>query len=278
MADFDWRDGGSGFLELGGSSLHYTCYGPSPDERPTIILLHEGLGCVELWKSFPGTLSSRSNMGVFVYSRAGYGKSSAATLPRPLDYMTREAIDVLPLVLNRIGFKRGILLGHSDGATIAAIYAGSIEDFRVRGLVLIAPHFFAESEGLASIAEAREAFDNSELREKLAKYHEDPDTAFRGWNDAWLDPGFRNWNVADVIDYFRIPVLAIQGENDQYGTMAQIEEIDSRIYSPLEKLIIDDCGHAPHSEKQEETLAAIVEFVQRLERIENEKSTLPTSN
>ncbi|MGI9350396.1 MAG: alpha/beta fold hydrolase [Rhizobiaceae bacterium] len=278
MERLKWRDGCNGHLEIDGISLHFSCHGPDPSERPTIILLHEGLGCVELWREFPKALSVRSNMGVFTYSRTGYGQSSAASLPRPLDYMTREAVDILPLILDRIGFRRGILLGHSDGATIAAIYAGSIEDFRIRGLILIAPHFFSETEGLESIAMAKEAFDSGELRKKLAKYHTDPDTAFRGWNDAWLHPGFKEWNVADVIDYFRIPVLAIQGTNDQYGTMAQIAEIDSRIYSPLEMLLVENCGHSPHKEKPEQTLTAIVEFVQRLERIENEKSTIPAQN
>ncbi|MEM9277305.1 MAG: alpha/beta hydrolase [Pseudomonadota bacterium] len=270
MRGFQWPDQGNGFLKIGDSSLEYACYGPAPDKELTIVLLHEGLGCVGLWKEFPKTLSEATGLGVFVYSRAGYGKSSTIGLPRPLDYMTREAVDVLPQILDAIGFESGILMGHSDGATIAAIHAGSIEDFRVRGLVLMAPHFFTEPDGLDAISSARKAYNTSDLREKLARHHDDPDAAFRGWNDAWLDPGFEEWNVSDVIDYFRIPVLAIQGSDDQYGSLAQIEEIDTRIYSPLDTLILQDCGHAPHVEKPEATLSAIVEFTERLARIEHE--------
>ena len=229
-----------------------------------------GLGCVDLWKTFPQTLARKTGMGVFAYSRAGYGRSSPVRLPRPIDYMTREAVDVLPQVLDRIGFREGVLLGHSDGATIAAIHAGSLADFRVRGLVLMAPHFFAEPEGLVSIAQARKSYETTALRKKLGRYHNEPDIAFRGWSEAWLAADFKDWNVSDVIDYFRIPVLAIQGREDQYGTLLQIEEIESRIYSPLDTLILDACGHAPHIEKPEETLSAIVEFTMRLDRIERE--------
>ncbi|MEM7214542.1 MAG: alpha/beta hydrolase [Pseudomonadota bacterium] len=269
MTEFEWQDQASGFLEIGGSRLEYVCHGPPPDQAYTIILLHEGLGCVGLWKDFPQALSDTSGFGVFAYSRAGYGKSSPVSLPRPLDYMTREAVDILPCILDAIGFRHGVLMGHSDGATIAAIHAGMAEDFRVRGLVLMAPHFFTEPDGLAAIAEARESFENTDLREKLGRYHDDPENAFCGWNDAWLDPGFEEWNVSDVIDYFRIPVLAIQGSEDQYGTMAQIDEIENRIYSPFDTLILNGCGHAPHVERRAETLAAVSEFTTRLERIES---------
>jgi pimeloyl-ACP methyl ester carboxylesterase len=207
-------------------------------------------------------------MGVFVYSRAGYGQSDQADLPRPLDYMTREAVEVLPEVLQAIGFQRGILMGHSDGATIAAIYAGSVVDHRVRGLILIAPHFFTEEMGLAEIEKARMAYVTSELKGRMAKYHRDPDKTFFGWNDAWLNPDFNEWNVADVIDYLRIPTLAIQGAKDQYGTLAQIHEVEARSYAPVECVILPETHHAPHLEAPDETLAAVVEFAERLERIE----------
>jgi pimeloyl-ACP methyl ester carboxylesterase len=231
-------------------------------------MLHEGLGCVALWRDFPRRLAEATCLGVFAYSRAGYGHSDSVELPRPLDYMTREARETLPGVLDAIGYQRGILLGHSDGASIAAIYAGAIEDFRVRGLVLIAPHFFTEESGLAAIASARSAFEAGDLRPKLAKYHRDVDNAFRGWNDAWLDPGFKSWNIADVIDYWRIPVLAIQGADDPYGTLAQIREIENRAYSPVDVEILKGCKHSPHTEQPEATLAAIADFCARLIRIE----------
>lgn len=266
---FEWKTGETLRIAAGGKSLEAQCWGPPPDAAPTMVMLHEGLGSLALWRDFPGKVAEATGFGVFAYSRAGYGRSDAAELPRPLDYMTREAVDVLPEVLDTIGFRHGVLLGHSDGATIAAIYAGSIEDFRVRGLILMAPHFFTEEGGLAAIAQAKEAFEQGDLKARMAKYHDDPEATFRGWNDAWLDPGFREWNVGDVIDYWRIPALVIQGRDDQYGTLAQVDEVETRSYAPVDTEILDDCGHAPHVDRPDETLAAVAEFCTRLERIEN---------
>lgn len=268
MADFEWNHGAAGAITVNGKRLEATCFGPPPGEAPTIVMLHEGLGCVALWRDFPERLAEATGFGVFVFSRAGYGQSDPVDLPRPLDYMTREAHDVMPGVLDAIGFEYGILLGHSDGASIAAIYAGGVEDFRVRGLVLMAPHFFTEPGGLKSIAEAKAAYETGDLRGRLAKYHKDVDNAFRGWNDAWLDPGFETWNIAESIDYLRIPVLAIQGADDQYGTLAQIHEIENRIYSPVDVEILANCRHSPHIEQPEKMLSAVAEFCARLDRIE----------
>ena len=268
MANLDWSAQPETPLVVNGATLEYTCYGPPPDQAPTIVMLHEGLGCVALWRDFPQRVAERTGMGVFVYSRQGYGQSDPAELPRPLDFMTHEAMDVLPQVLDQIGFRRGILFGHSDGATIAAIYTGSVADHRVRGLIVMAPHFFTEDSGLAEIAKAKAAFDAGDLKARMAKYHRDPEGAFRGWNDTWLAPGFKDWNVAEVIDYIRIPVLAIQGRDDQYGTQAQIEEIENRIYSPVDVEILDACKHVPHHEQPDLTLNAIAGFAMRLERIE----------
>lgn len=265
---FVWQDGGTGHIRAAGFGLEYAAFGPAPAEAPTIVLLHEGLGCVALWRDFPARLAEATGFGVFAYSRAGYGTSDPRPLPWPLDYMTREAMDVLPEVLDAIGFRRGILAGHSDGATIAAIHAGSVEDFRVRGVVLMAPHFFTEPMGLASIAKAREAYDAGDLRARLGKYHANVDVAFRGWNDSWLAPGFRDWNVAEVIDYIRVPALAIQGREDEYGTLAQIDEVVARSYAPVDVEIIDSCGHAPFKDAPDRTLAVIADFTARLERIE----------
>lgn len=258
----------SGFITAGGQRLEYKWWGDPSDEAMTIVLLHEGLGSVALWRDFPEHLAATTGCRVFAYSRAGYGQSDSASLPRPLDYMTREAVEILPEVLDAIGFRRGILLGHSDGATIAAIYAGSVEDFRVRGLVLMAPHFFTEPMGLAEIAAAKVAFETTDLRTRLGKYHKNVENAFRGWNDAWLDPAFKAWNVADVIDYLRVPALVIQGEDDQYGTRAQIDELEMRSYAPVDVVIQPDCGHAPHLEHPEAVLSAVTDFCARLERIE----------
>ena len=263
-----WTVGESVRLDIEGVGLEGRCFGPSPAERPTIVLLHEGLGCVALWRDFPERLAAATGHGVFVYSRQGYGQSDPVPLPRPLDYMTREAVEVLPKVLEAIGFRSGVLLGHSDGASIAALYPGNVQDHRIRGLILIAPHFFTEPEGLASIAKAKEAFDGGDLRARLARYHADVDGAFRGWNDAWLDPAFRPWNIAYAIDYIRVPVLAIQGADDQYGTLAQIDVLEEGLYSPLDRVIVEGAGHAPFLEKPEQTLAEITEYIARLDRIE----------
>lgn len=271
MPELEWSETPEMALMIDGASLEYACYGPKPDAAPTIVMLHEGLGCLALWRDFPRRVAEATNMGVFAYSRRGYGQSDPAELPRPLDFMTREAVEVLPQILDKIGFQRGILFGHSDGATIAAIYAGSVEDHRVRGLILMAPHFFTEEIGLAEIANARKAFEQGELKQRMARYHRDPENAFRGWNDTWLDPAFKTWNVGEVIDYLRVPVLAIQGREDQYGSLAQIGEIEDRIYSPVDVLIVEECRHAPHLERPQITLDAISEFAARLQRIESEK-------
>jgi pimeloyl-ACP methyl ester carboxylesterase len=255
------------WLVAQGKRLEWAHWGPAPADAPTIVLLHEGLGCLGLWRDFPERLAAATGFGVMAWSRAGYGQSDPADLPRPLDYMTREATHVLPQVLAATGFRRGILMGHSDGATIALEYAGRVFDPRIRGLVVMAPHTFAEPMGLAEIARARAAFQGG-LRERMAKWHRDPDHTFAGWNDAWLDPAFANWNVTEVIDYLRVPVLAIQGRQDQYGTLAQIAEIEARSYAPVETLILDDCRHAPHQDQPEAVLAAVADFCARLERIE----------
>ena len=255
----------SGHLAIDGASLEYRMIGPKPDAAPTIVMLHEGLGSVTTWGEFPQKLAERTGCGVFVYARAGYGKSSPVPLPRPLDYMQREARDTLPKLLDAIGLKRGILLGHSDGGSIAAFYAGSHQDHCLRGIALMAPHFFTEPMGLREIAKTKIAYDTTDLRAKLARHHENVDVAFRGWNDAWLDPKFEaEFDLVDALAYVRVPILAIQGADDPYGTLAQIRVIEEECYCPVETAILPECGHAPHREKPAETLAAIGAFADRL--------------
>src|SRR5580704_6433915 len=163
----------TGFLRIGDADLQYRMIGPSPEAAPTIVMLHEGLGCSELWGDFPDRLQAATGAGVFAYSRAGYGASSPAKLPRPLDYMHIEALEVLPKLLDAIGFQRGLLVGHSDGASIAAIYAGAHQDHRVQGIALMAPHFIVEDISVASIAEIKRAYETTELKAKLARWHRD---------------------------------------------------------------------------------------------------------
>lgn len=261
-------------MTVDGTALEYACWGPPPQDAPTLVMLHEGLGSVGLWKKWPEQLAKATGFGVLAYSRAGYGASDPVPLPRPQDYMTREAEDVLGAVLDAAGVRQTVLLGHSDGATIAAIYAGSVSDMRVRGLILIAPHFFTEPCGLAAIRAAGEAYRTGDLRDRLARHHGYVDVAFHGWHDVWANARFSEWNVADVIDHWRIPALAIQGDADPYGTLAQVQEIDERIYSPLETLVLEGGGHAPHVETPEPVMAAITEFCARLHRLEQAEVVL----
>lgn len=253
-----------GFLTIDGVALEYRRIGPLPKDAPTIVVLHEGLGSVALWGDFPDRLAAATGAGVFVYSRRGYGQSAPVPLPRPLDYMEREATEVLPKVLDAIGFTRGLLLGHSDGASIAALYCGNVQDHRVRGLSLMAPHFFVEDVTVAAIAEAKTAYVTTNLRERLGKYHADVDGAFKGWNDAWLDPGFRSWFIADSLGYIRVPVQIVQGEADQYGTLKQITVAEEECYCPVDATILPGVGHSPYREAPDTTLAAIADFCNRI--------------
>jgi pimeloyl-ACP methyl ester carboxylesterase len=264
-----------GFLDLPPLKLEYRMIGPRPDAAPTIVMLHEGLGSVELWNSFPDALAQATGAGVFVYSRAGYGRSAPGAMPRSTEFLNEEAREVLPRVLDAIGFRRGLLLGHSDGATIAAIYAGSVQDHRVRGLVLIAPHFFTEQIGLTEIARAAKSFSSGALREKLARYHADVDCAFNSWSGPWLDPKFRDWDITEVLSYIRVPILIVQGEADQYGTQRQIEVAKEECYCPVETAILPGIRHVPYREAPDATEAVVAEFINRLLREHHEADASP---
>jgi len=250
----------TGFLRIGASDLEYRMIGPAPADAPTIVMLHEGLGSAGLWGDFPEKLQAATSAGVFAYSRAGYGASTPATLPRPLDYMHVEALDVLPKLLDAIGFRRGILVGHSDGASIAAIHAGAHQDHRVQGVLMIAPHFIVEDISVASIAEIKAAYEGTELKAKLSRWHRDVDNAFDGWNDAWLAPDFRNWDISEYLAYIRVPVAILQGADDQYGTLRQIEIAREECYCPVDVTVIPGAGHSPHREAPGVTLDIISDF------------------
>lgn len=255
----------TGRLAINGASLEYRFTGPQPAEAPTIVMLHEGLGSAALWRDLPERLAAETGAGVFAYSRAGYGRSSPISLPRPLDYMHREALDVLPAVLDAIGFRRGLLLGHSDGASIATIYLGTVQDHRVRALSLIAPHFFVEGVSIASIIAARTAYEKDGLRERLARWHDDVDGGFRGWNDAWLDPGFPDaFDLTEELGYIRVPVQIVQGANDEYGTERQIAVAQDACYCPVDATLVPGAGHAPQRDAPDETLALLAGFANRM--------------
>jgi pimeloyl-ACP methyl ester carboxylesterase len=253
-----------GYLDLPAMRLEFRRI---PALRPgvTLVLLHEGLGCVALWGDFPDRLAAATGLGVFAYSREGYGRSSPVALPRPVAYMHREGLDVLPLVLAEAGIARAILVGHSDGGSIALIHAGSGAADRIVGVATLAAHVFNEDLSVASIRAAGEAWRTTDLRERLKRHHGDNvDGAFVGWNEVWLDPEFRHWNIEEYLPRIRVPVLAIQGADDQYGTEAQVDAIVRQAGAGGEKLMLPDCRHSPHRERPEETLAALKCFVDRL--------------
>lgn len=262
----------SGFFEIGSARLEYSFHDCGDIHRPVLVVLHEGLGCVRMWRDYPHELALASNCSVLVFSRRGYGNSSPHPAPWPLSYMHEEALEILPRVLDAAGADNAIMVGHSDGASIALIHAGNTLDKRVSALVLMAPHVFCEPISVAGIRQAREKYLGGELRRLLEKYHgTNVDDAFWGWNRAWLDPGFLAWNIESHLPHIRIPLLLIQGERDEYGTKQQLRAIETQVRGRVEKLILPDCGHSPHRDKKEETLLAISRFIERL----NSSSDLP---
>ena len=242
--------------------LEYRCIesdrGTSTNDA--LVLLHEGLGSVDLWKSFPEELAIATGCRVFVFSRYGYGRSTPLNGKRPFDYMHQEALDTLPNFLEHIDVVRPILIGHSDGASIAMIHNGG--GYGVGGLVLMAPHVFVEDLTLKSIEQARIAFETTELPTKLGRYHEDVASAFWGWNDIWLSPEFTKWDIQMYVEKLSCESLLIQSDNDPYGTLAQIEVIEKLSPAPTQRVILKDCGHSPHFDQSNVTIDAIAKFVE----------------
>jgi pimeloyl-ACP methyl ester carboxylesterase len=255
---------GAGRISIDGNLLEFRLIGPLPAQSPTIVLLHEGLGSIGTWGDFPRRLSEATGAGVFAYSRAGYGASPPVDRQLPVDYIRRHATDALPKILEKIEFRRGLLLGHSDGASMAAAYAGTIDDPRLCGLILVAPHFSVEPETLAEIRKAREAYERRDLRRRLARYHENVDAAFWGWNDVWLDPEFAAFHLRAELARIRVPTLVIRGDDDRYGTHRQVWIAKESCRCPLEILLMPDCGHVPHREKPDQTVDVIADFVRRV--------------
>lgn len=226
---------------------------------PPIVFLHEGLGSVALWRDFPQRVADATGCEAIVYSRYGYGQSDCLQEARLPYFMHDEALHVLPELLEKLHLPAPILFGHSDGGSIALIAAGS--GLKVRGVIALAPHVFVEEFSLVSIRQARESYLTTDLKQKLARYHHDPDSAFWGWNDIWLHPDFRAWNIEEYLPHITCPVLAIQGEDDEYGTMEQIERIAARAPN-VELLKLAQCKHSPHRDQPEAVIQATTRFVQ----------------
>jgi pimeloyl-ACP methyl ester carboxylesterase len=247
------------FISVAGVRLEYEWIGQDQQGPEPVVLLHEGLGSVSMWKDFPQRLSQALSRPVFVYSRRGYGHSDPLPAPRNVRYMHDEALQTLPELLDRLGIDRPLLFGHSDGASIALIHAA--ESTRpVAGLVLLAPHLFVEDISIAGIEAAKTAYLETNLRERLARHHDAVDGAFWGWNNIWLHPEFRNWNIEASVAKIRCPILAIQGYEDEYGTLNQIERI-AALTTDVRLVKLERCGHSPHRDNPEAVLSAAARWL-----------------
>ncbi len=251
-----------GFLEVAGQRLECRRIGVAGGGRPTLVFLHEGLGCVEMWKDFPQRLAAATGLPAMVFTRAGYARSDPAPLPRPVDFMHTEGREVLPAVLAAAGLDDVILVGHSDGASIAIIAIGAGVVPRARAAVLIAPHVFNEQLCVDSIREAAETYrSNPRLRTALERYHgAQVDAAFWGWNDIWLHPDFWHWNIEEFLPAITIPLLLVQGCDDQYGTTAQLDAIERQVAGACRRAMIPGARHSPHHDAADRTLSEITDF------------------
>lgn len=252
-----------GFLEIDGARLEYCHIGEHDSTSPTLVFLHEGLGSVAMWKDFPAQLAKASGLNAFIYSRQSYGKSSVLPLAREVNYSYSEAVDVLPKVLAAANIVNPLFIGHSDGASIALIYAGALELPKTLGLILMAPHVFNEDISIAGIEAAKLAYEQGNLRARLSAYHDDVDNAFWRWNDIWLHDDFQFWNIEEFLKNISVPVLHIQGENDEYGTKAQTQAIQGQCAGKVEVLMLAECGHSPFRDQTQATLDAICSFIHR---------------
>jgi pimeloyl-ACP methyl ester carboxylesterase len=247
--------------------IEYAWIAPERRAAPLVVFLHEGLGSVAMWKDYPQRLCDAGDFRGLVYSRAGYGRSTPRPAAErwPVAFMHAQARDVLPRLLATLGVDAGRskpwLFGHSDGGSIALIYAATFPR-AVGGVIAAAPHIFVEDISVASIAAARAAYRTTDLRKKLARYHDDVDSAFWGWNDVWLDPRFRTWSIEALLPRLQCPILAIQGEDDEYGTLAQVEGIRRHVPG-TELVVLRDCGHSPHRDQPAALTRAVTDFIGR---------------
>jgi pimeloyl-ACP methyl ester carboxylesterase len=250
------------FVTIAGHRIEYERIDVARAPRATLVFLHEGLGSVAMWRDFPARVAHATNCNAVVYSRYGYGASDPLAEPRPVGYMHEEALLALPELLERLTIERPILVGHSDGGSIALICAGAQPSVPA-AVVTLAAHVVVEDISVSSIAAAKTAYETTTLRERLARYHADVDSAFWGWNRIWLDPRFRAWTIEEFLPPIRCPVLAIQGVDDEYGTMEQMRRIGA-LCPDVELLELEDCRHSAHRDQPDAVIAAITRFVDRV--------------
>ena len=288
-------------FEVAGQRLEYRWIGPQPAEAPTIVFLHEGLGCVGMWRDFPDRVAGETGCGALVYSRRGYGASDPVGGPRPVRFMHDEALQILPLVIARFKLRDVILFGHSDGASIGIVYAGA-HPRSVRGLVLEAPHVFVEPVCIESISRVAKQFCSAEsaatpvldpqaslptprmddttlqkndtyedemagMRHRLARHHgANTDSMFQTWAEVWLNPEFQHWNIEEYLSPIEAPLLVIQGKEDEYGTLKQVDAVVTQARGPAESLLLADCGHSPHRDQPDRVMSSTRRFVRRILR------------
>lgn len=251
-------------VRAAGRSLAYEWVGERANGKPVLVFLHEGLGSIRQWRDFPAKLAAATGCRGLVYDRYGYGQSEVlAEKRRTVRFMHDEALNALPEMLAALKIENPILVGHSDGASIALIHAGA--GYSARGVVAMAPHVFIEPICISSIRKATETFERTDFAEKLGRYHRDARKTFYGWADVWLDPQFGGWDIRDeYLPGVRSPVLAIQGFDDEYGTMAQLDEIERHLSGPCELIKLEQCGHAPFRDQPEIVLSEAERFVRDL--------------
>ena len=249
-------------INVGGNTIEYRIYGP--DGRNPLVFLHDGLGSMMTWKDLPRDVAAATGRPAVVYSREGHGWSNASRRPRTPDFMHHEALAALYQLLRELEVSDVVFVGHSDGASISLIFSG--EHHWASGLVLIAPHVFVEPETITGIEEMVRRFETTDLPERMAKYHRDPEGTFRAWSEIWLDPAFRDWNIEDSLPNIHCPVLLIQSLDDEFGTMAQLAAIERGVNGPVERLVFPEGGHAPQVTHREQVADAIIQFVNRLGR------------
>ncbi len=252
-------------MQLAGRTIDVVTTPPAHEGAPAIVFLHEGLGSIALWRDFPAHLAARTGYGTIVYSRYGNGFSEVLHEARGVDYMHHEALVVLPELLAALNIEQPILFGHSDGASIALIYAAAFPD-RVSALVLEAPHVIVEDISVRSIAAIGETYRTTSLREKMARHHADVDATFYGWNDIWLSPAFRSWSILEMLPQITAPALAIQGVDDEYGTLLQLELLAAKSGGATDRLVLAGCGHAPHRDRPGIVERAAADWIAELAR------------